>query len=162
MADIPAPRSGPFAPAGVEALDCLLVRVADELYALAGLSVREIVRWRTPTPVPGAPAVIPGIISQRGVVLPVVDLRLALGLPATPPARSTRLVVAQHEATDLALLVDAVLDLASIAAASLAQPPVALEPGRARFLAAVARHGDQPLGVINLAALIAAVQEGLG
>ncbi len=141
--------------------DHLVIRVGAELYALAGTCVREIARWRVPTPVPGAPAVIPGLISQRGVVLPVVDLRLALSMPATPPERSTRLVVVQHEATDLVLLVDGVLDFIPVAVAAMAQPPAALDAARARLLTAVARHDDQPLGVLNLAVIIAAVREGL-
>jgi purine-binding chemotaxis protein CheW len=128
---------------------------------LPGPAVREVARWRAPTPVPGAPAILPGIISQRGVVLPIVDLRLLLGLAAAAPERSTRLIIVQHEGIDLALLVDAVIDLAPIAVTALAATPAALDPGRARLLSAVARHGDRPLGVINMAALIATVQEGL-
>jgi len=146
---------------GADSLDFLVVRAADELYGLPGTSVREVMRWRAPTPVPGAPPVLPGIISQRGVVLPVVDLRLALGLPGAPPERSARLVIIQHEAGDLALFVDAVIDLVPLAAAARAQPPAALDPARARMLAAVARYADHPLALLNLAALIAAVQEGL-
>jgi len=147
--------------ADADSLDFLVVRAADELYGLPGASVREVMRWRAPTPVPGAPPVLPGIISQRGVVLPVVDLRLALGLPGAPPERSARLVIIQHEAGDLALFVDAVIDLVALAAAARAQPPAALDPARARLLAAVARYADHPLALLNLAALIAAVQEGL-
>jgi len=147
--------------AGADSLDFLVVRAADEFYGLPGASVREVMRWRAPTPVPGAPPMLPGIISQRGVVLPVVDLRLALGLPGAPPERSARLVSIQHEAGDLALFVDAVIDLVPLAAAARAQPPAALDPARARLLAAVARYADHPLALLNLAALIAAVQEGL-
>jgi purine-binding chemotaxis protein CheW len=160
MTSPPEPSPAGAQPA-TEASEYLLVRASDELYALPGPSVREVARWRTPTPVPGAPPLLPGIISQRGVVLPIVDLRLLLGLAAAAPERSTRLIIVQHEGIELALLVDAVIDLASIAAAALAGPPVALDPGRARLLSAVARHGDRPLGVVNLAALIAVVQEGL-
>ena len=160
MAD-PSPTFAPTStpPEGESAH--LVVRVGPELYALAGTCVREVTRWRTPTPVPGAPALIPGIISQRGVIIPIVDLRLILSLPATPPERSTRLVIVQHETTDLALLVDAVLDLIPLAATALVPPPAALEPGRARLLTAVARHATQPLGVLNLVALLAVVREGL-
>ena len=64
---------------------------------------------------------IAGVISQRGAVLPVLDLRLARGRPATPPDRATRLVVVRHAAIDLALLVDAVHDLLP---ASAAAPPL--------------------------------------
>jgi chemotaxis signal transduction protein len=58
-------------------------------------------------------------------------------------------------------LVDAVIDLVTLPLTALAQPPAALDPSRARLLSAVARHADRPLGVLNLAALIAVVQEGL-
>lgn len=146
------------APSGAEALDFLVVRAAGELFGLPGAAVREVVRWRAPTPVPGAPPVIPGIVIQRGLVLPVVDLRLALGLVAAPPERAARLVVAQHDSVDMALFVDAVLDLAPIAAAGCVPPPAGLDPARARLFAAVARHGDRPLAIVNLAALIAVVQ----
>jgi purine-binding chemotaxis protein CheW len=146
---------------GEERLDLLLVQAADELYGLPGTAVRELRRWRAPTPVPGAPPVIPGIIGQRGVVLPVVDLRLALGLPAAAPGRTTRLVLIHHELADLALCVDAVLDLLALPAAAQTQPPATLDPTRARLISAVTRLDDRPLALLNLAALIAAVQEGL-
>lgn len=141
------------------ALDYLVVRAAGELYALPGAAVREVARWRAPTPVPGAPAVLPGIISQRGVILPVVDMRLALGLAAAPPERAARLVVLQLDATDLALFVDAVIDLVSLAPGDCAAPPLGIDPDRARLLVAVARHGDAPLAILDLTALVAALQE---
>lgn len=139
----------------------LIVRAGDEFYALPGDCVREVTRWRSPTPVPGAPPVILGIISQRGVILPVVDLRIALHLPATPPERSSRFVVAHHGAIELALLVDAVLDFIPLADEELTLPPAALAPDRARLLSAVTRYENRPLGILNFGALITAVQEGL-
>jgi purine-binding chemotaxis protein CheW len=44
----------------------LLCELASETYALAGNSVREVFRWQEPTPVPGAPPALGGIINQRG------------------------------------------------------------------------------------------------
>ena len=113
MADQPAPDE--TAPA------LLVIEVAGERLALPADALREVARWRDPTPVPGAPPPIAGVISQRGAVLPVLDLRLARGRPATPPDRATRLVVVRHAAIDLALLVDAVHDLLP---ASAAAPPL--------------------------------------
>jgi len=156
-----SPLAQPAPPAALAGASYLVVRAADERYALAGAAVRELARWRAPTPVPGAPALLPGIISQRGVILPVVDLRLLLALPAAPPDRASRLVICHHEPVDLALLVDGVDDLATIEPADLAQPPAGLDPRRARLLGAVARHADRPLAVLDLPALIAAVQEAM-
>src|SRR5262249_369908 len=83
----------PNAPA---TLDVLLIELAGELYALRSASGREVVRYRDYTPVPGAPPVLPGILNQRGTILPVVDLALLLGLASAPPTRATRLVVVSH------------------------------------------------------------------
>ncbi|PDW02335.1 chemotaxis protein CheW [Candidatus Viridilinea mediisalina] len=156
-----AQQQPPPTPAPAETGEFLLVRVSDELYALPSAAVREVARWRAPTAVPGAPPILPGIISQRGVVTPIVDLRLMLGLAAQATTRATRLIIMHHESCDLALLVDAVLDLAALPPADLTPPPAALEPSRARLLTAVARYGDRPLALLSLPALIAAVQENL-
>jgi purine-binding chemotaxis protein CheW len=136
----------------------LLVSVATESYALDGRCVREVMRWRTLTPVPGAPPVLPGILSQRGVVVPVVDLRVLLGLPAQSPDRATRLVLAHHAHTDLALLVDAVIDLVELS--DPFEPPPNAHTPTARLVGGVMRHGDRPLALLDLTALISAVQEG--
>lgn len=138
--------------------DYLVLRIGDEQYAVAGANVREVARWRPPTPVPGAPAVLPGIVSQRGLVLPVVDMRQLLGLPASTAERVARFVIVHYEAVEFALVVDAALDLVRLPTAELAQLPVGLDPQRARLLAAVAHYENQPLLLLDLAAIVVALR----
>ncbi len=137
----------------------LLIHVGAEDFALDGRYVREVIRWRAPTPVPGAPPVLPGIISQRGIVVPMVDLRLLLGLPAQPPDRATRLVIVHHAGIDLALLVDAVLDLQELPE-PFDPPPAGHGTNGARLVSGVIRRTDRPLARLDLGALVHAVQEG--
>lgn len=137
----------------------LLIRLADEIYALPSSYVREVGRYRAFTPVPGAPPALPGIISQRGVILPVVDLRLVLGMPAVETTRSTRLVTVVYEEIDMALLVDAVIDLAALPEDAFGQPPAGLDPARARFLRAVALHEDQTVALLDIGEIVAALRE---
>ncbi len=140
----------------------LTVRLASEYYALPGTSVREIMRWRTPTPVPGAPPVIPGLINQRGQILTVIDARLLLSLAAAPPGRATRLIWIQHNAIAAALLVDAVIDLITITSEQLTSPPVNLAGSAQRVIQAVyQRDDDQPIAILDPAALLILVQEAL-
>ncbi|MBX0326765.1 chemotaxis protein CheW [Oscillochloris sp. ZM17-4] len=140
--------------------DYLIVRVGPERYALPSAAIREVARWRAPTPVPGVPPLLPGIISQRGVVLPAVDLRQLLGLSVAEPDRSSRFIIVHQELADIALLVDAALDICHLASEELARPPAGLDQQRARLLRAVAQHEGQPLLVIDLATLFAVLQEG--
>ncbi|HMP39982.1 MAG TPA: chemotaxis protein CheW [Roseiflexaceae bacterium] len=140
-------------------LSLLLVSIADELYALDAGSVREVIRYRAATPVPGAPQALPGILSQRGAILPVVDLRLVLGFAAAEPDRATRLVILANADTELALLVDRVLDLATLPPDRPEPPPAALDPARARFIRSVARLQADLVILLDLDAVIAALHE---
>jgi purine-binding chemotaxis protein CheW len=84
-------------------------------YALPIERVREIVRLRPITPVPRVPASIPGVISLRGEVVEVLDLRMRLGLPSQAPARSTRIIVLHaDDGAVTGLLVDSVRDVLRI------------------------------------------------
>lgn len=132
----------------------LLLRVGDEYYALPSACVSEIARWRMPTPVPGAPAVLPGIINHRGVVLPVVHLALLLGLPETEAGRSTRYLIARHGEVDLALLVDAIIDMVNLPEADREPLPTTLNPQQARLLIAITRLDDLPVALLDLAEIV--------
>jgi purine-binding chemotaxis protein CheW len=144
---------------GQQDLEVLLFRLERELYAVPSANVREIMRYRPWTPVPGAPASLPGIISQRGMILPIVELRPLLGLEQAGITREARLVIVVHNDIGMALLAEAVLDLVALPASAIEPAPSALDPARARFLRGVARHEDQPIGVLDLDELIAGLRE---
>ena len=146
--------------AALATIDVLLLRLASELYGVPSASVREVVRYRAYTPVPGSPPSLPGILSQRGTVLPVVELRPLLGLAMIPVTRSARLVIVTHQEIDMALLVEAVLDLAALPADTLQPLPAALDPARARFLRGIADYEQQPVALIDLDEMIAGLRAG--
>jgi purine-binding chemotaxis protein CheW len=141
-------------------IDVLLLRMAGELYGIPSASVREVVRYRAYTPVPGSPPSLPGILSQRGTILPVVEMRPLLGLAAVPLIRAARLVIVAHQDVDMALLAEAVLDLAALPADTLQPLPAALDPARARFLRGIAEYEQQPVALIDLDELIAGLRAG--
>lgn len=140
-------------------VDVLLLRLDQEIYALPSSNVREVFRHRPITPVPGAPPALPGILNQRGAILPVIDPRLLLGLVQSPVTRSTRLVLASHEDVDVALLVDGVLDLVALSSDTVEAVPPALDPARARMIRGVARHDAMHVILLDLGELIAAVRD---
>src|SRR5512133_1550510 len=67
--------------------------VAEEEYAIPILRVREILAYVPLTRVPRAPKFITGVMNLRGTVVPVVDLRLKLGLEATTITGRTCIVI---------------------------------------------------------------------
>lgn len=133
----------------------LLLSLADEHFALSSTCAREIARWRTPTPVPGAPPEIIGIINQRGVILPVVQMCTLLGLATTPPGRSSRYLIMRYRDIDLALFVDAIIDLVDLSHVEPEPVPTTLDPQRARLLQGIVRLDDQLVALLDLAEIVA-------
>jgi purine-binding chemotaxis protein CheW len=73
--------------------ELLSFEVGDTAYAVPIERVREILRMRPITPVPRVPDLVCGVISIRGEVVEVIDLRRRFGLPPAEPDRRTRIVV---------------------------------------------------------------------
>jgi purine-binding chemotaxis protein CheW len=140
-------------------LSVLLVQIEHEIYAIASDRVRAVSRYRPITPVPGAPRTLPGILSEHGTILPVADTRLILDLGLAEVTRATRLVVVAVEEHELALLVDAVLDLAQLPAEAVEPVPAALDPARARFLTGVVQQDGQPIALLDLAELVESLRD---
>lgn len=140
-------------------LDLLLFRLDQELYAVSSSSVREVIRYHSFTPVPGAPPSLPGIISQRGLILPVVEPHSILGLNPLVMTQAARMVIIMHNDVGLALLVEAVLDLISVPMSTLELVPNVLDPTRARFLQGILQSDNGIIGLLDLDELIAGLRE---
>jgi purine-binding chemotaxis protein CheW len=111
-----AARGGGAAVERVELQKLLAFRLGDAPYAVPVESVREIVRLRPLTPVPRLPADVRGIISLRGEIVEVIDLRRRLGLPPQDHTRSSRIVIVHGGEGQVAgLLVDGVSEVISVA-----------------------------------------------
>jgi len=73
--------------------ELLSFELAGSPYAIPVERVREIVRVRELTHVPRVPDWVRGIVTLRGEVVQVIDLRMRLGLPAEDTNRRSRIIV---------------------------------------------------------------------
>jgi len=90
----------------------LTFRLGEDPYAVPIERVREIVRLPAITPMPRVPECVRGVISLRGEMVEVIDLRRRLGLPDSPPTRTSRVVVLHDDGRATSgLLVDGVNDV---------------------------------------------------
>jgi len=101
----PAQRAEP------SAREYLAFEVATAHYALPLSCVREIVRVPAVTEVPRAPRHVLGVISVRGAVTTVFDLRVRLRLPEAPLSGKSRILLIDAGREVVGLLVDAVLQV---------------------------------------------------
>lgn len=79
----------------------------------------EIRGWAPETPIAQSPDYVRGVISLRGVVMPVVDLGLRLGMGKSEASERNVIVVAHLPVGQVGLLVDAVCDTMMINSAQI-------------------------------------------
>jgi purine-binding chemotaxis protein CheW len=85
--------------------------IGPECYALPLSCVREIVRVPAVTEIPRGPDSVLGIVSVRGTVTTVIDLRLKLRIDPPPLGPKTRILIVEGGGEVMGLLVDAVLQV---------------------------------------------------
>lgn len=106
----------------------LTFSLGDEAYGIPVLKVREIITMLHITMVPQMPPHVKGVINLRGKVIPVIDLRTKLGLHETPLSENSCIVVVQlsmpgGEVKNIGLIVDAVEEVANVAAEDIEAAP---------------------------------------
>jgi chemotaxis signal transduction protein len=78
-----------------------------------------------------------------------------LNLPETPPGRETRYLITRYEETDMALLVDTVIDLVDLSSETREPVPSTLPQQQSRLLQAIFRLDDRPVALLDLAEIVA-------
>ncbi|HVL10619.1 MAG TPA: chemotaxis protein CheW [Burkholderiaceae bacterium] len=91
----------------------LSFRIGSEEYGIDILRVQEIRSYEAPTRLAGAPAAVVGVTNLRGVVVPIVDLRMHLGKTSDVNG-STVIIVLNVGGTVIGAVVDAVSDVVEL------------------------------------------------
>jgi purine-binding chemotaxis protein CheW len=128
------------------------------VYGIEVLQIREIVRSQEVTPLPGAPQLIEGVIDLRGVVIPVVDLGRALCGERSEEGLEVRIAVLDVDGMVFGLRVDAAVDVISVEASDVDEPPaLATHAGYDTVRAVVRRTEAPPVLVLSLEHLLESV-----
>ncbi|MEZ4527252.1 MAG: chemotaxis protein CheW [Desulfobacterales bacterium] len=105
----------------------LTFTLGEENFALEIAKVREVLDYTKITRVPRMPDFLRGVINLRGNVVPVIDLRLKLGMSATEKTLDTCIVIAEimieGELVQVGALADSVKEVISLEAARISPPP---------------------------------------
>jgi purine-binding chemotaxis protein CheW len=132
--------------AGDDDTQVVIFRLGAEEFGVPIMSVQEIVRVpETLTRVPKTPPFVEGVINLRGTVLPVIDQRSRLGLPAIERSEGQRIMVYLLGGMRTGFIVDSVAEVLRIPRAHISPAPV-LSQEQARLISQVANlPGDKRL-----------------
>lgn len=101
----------------------LTFRLDGQDYGMPILKVQEIKGWDKITPIPNSPAYVKGVLNLRGVIVPVIDLRLRFGLPEAKRDAFTVVIVANVRGQLAGIVVDAVSDVINFCTEQLCDAP---------------------------------------
>lgn len=114
--------------------------LAGEEFALPIASVREIIRGARVTPVPGALSFVCGVLNLRGLIVPVVDLRLRFAYPPKELDEQSRILICEGRSTVLGLLVDGVREVLKVPLSQVEPTPDILAADlQRRFVSGIAK-----------------------
>lgn len=132
----------------------LTFRLGEEEYGVPILAVHEIKGESAITPIPNAPAYLSGVMNLRGTVVPVVDLRVKLGLPQVEHSRFTVIVLVVVGAKIVGMVVDAVTDVRNFPASEIQAVPEIAAPVEAGFVSGLARAGEKLFVLLDVAKVL--------
>lgn len=170
-APAPADDTEEAAPTAVRYLG---FRLGGELYAAPILRLSEVVRDQVATRVPRVKKYVRGIISVRGTIVPIIDLRQRLaestdneaalvedvpepadegGESEATEESSRRVLISRKDAEVYGLLVDAVSDVFVLEPEDIEPPPATLPKRLLEFVEGIARVGGHIHTVLDLDAV---------
>lgn len=132
-------------------LEFLIFRVSDEIYGINIMDIKEIIKPREVTEVPRAPAFVTGILSLRGTIISIIDMRLRLGLIREQITGKERVVVIKNAESFSGLLVDEVIQVVRILKEAVEPAPAVLEGIDRDFVFGIGRSDGRLIIILNLA-----------
>ncbi len=137
----------------------LTFEVASEVFGIPILTVQEIRGWEKVSRMPRTHQHILGVINLRGTVVPVLDVRLRLGIEARAVTATTVVIVVRipqpgKDALVVGCVVDAVSDVATIATDQIRPAPDACGTVESHYLDGVASVDEKLVLLLDVARLL--------
>lgn len=145
-----------------ESAQYVTLGIAEEIFAAPVERVQEILEMRRIARLPHAPDYLLGMIDLRGQGIPVIDLRLKLGLPAAADTDATRIVVLRVRTGGrevvLGLKADRVFEVTVLDSGALEPPPEVGVRWQSESIAGIGRRNGAFVTVLDLDHLFAAAE----
>ena len=136
----------------------LSFKLRDEVFAAHASKVLNILEMCEVTEVPKAPEYMKGIINLRGTVLPVIDLRMKLGMSQTEKTANTCIIVLdiaiKNESILVGAMVDAVQAVLEFEKSEIMPPPSIGSKYQSEFIVGVVNINESFIMVLDMDAIL--------
>jgi purine-binding chemotaxis protein CheW len=139
----------------------LAFKLGAEEYGIDILRVQEIRSYEEPTRIANAPAFIKGVVNLRGVIVPVVDMRLKFNLDSAAYDTTTVVIVLNIGSRVIGMVVDAVSDVITLTAEQMRPVPEFNAAIDCDHLLAIGAVGERMLILVDIEKLMTSPDLGL-
>ena len=139
----------------------LTFRLGAEEYGIDILRVQEIRSFEEPTRIANAPSFIKGVVNLRGVIVPVVDLRIKLGCEKVEYNGFTVVIVLNVQGRVVGAVVDSVSDVLELSSDLIKPAPEMNTTVDTSFITGIASVGERMLILMDIEALMSSADMGL-
>lgn len=137
---------------GTTTVRAAIVSLGGELFTIDLQNVREVFIVESITSVPGMPSGLVGVTNLRGSVVPLLDLRQMIGLPAETALKYA--VVVKHGNWQVGVLVDTVPEIRTLSKDQFLPAPTGTGDGGNPFVSAVVKLEDRLRGVLETSVVL--------
>ncbi|RQS93377.1 chemotaxis protein CheW [Burkholderia seminalis] len=138
--------------------------LGDDEYGIDIMSVREIRPYVEPTPAADAPPFVKGTINLRGLVMPIVDLRMTFSLDPISDTVPTAIIVLDGAEQAIGLIVDSVSGVVDIDLSARRPAPEVGTAMQTECVTGLAIHegdeGEQMLTLLDIDRLMETIDVG--
>ena len=138
-----------------ELLQLVSFNIGEEEFGVDILCVQEINRMVEVTRVPNAPQFVVGVINLRGKVIPIIDMRMRLGLETKSDDKNTRIIVVEIKNKVIGFIVDNVNEVLRISKSITEAPPPMVSGINSEYITSIGKLDDRLLILLDLDKILA-------
>lgn len=149
--------SVPEQPKSTDVLRVCLIELGQERFAIDLRQVREVFEPESVTPVPGMPDALVGVTNLRGAIIPLADLRRALGVSVS--AMPKYAVVVRHGTHQVGILVEGVPKIRIIHSHDLMAPSAYSTAKRHPMISLFFKAESKSSALLEMSRLLSSIEE---
>lgn len=130
--------------------EVLVFVLGKEEYGVDVLKVQEIRGYEKVTPMPAAPAYLKGVVNLRGIIVPVIDLRVKFGMAEPTYDAFTVVIILRISGRVIGIVVDGVSDVARLAPGDIKAAPMLGAVVDSSFISGLATLNDRMVLLLDI------------
>jgi len=141
--------------------EVLSFRLGGEEYAISILKVQEIRGYDAVTRIASAPEYLKGVINLRGIIVPIVDMRIKFKVGEAKYDAFTVVIVLNINGHTIGMVVDSVSDVVTLTPEQIKPAPDMGASVSTEFLRGLGTVGERMLILLDIDRLLGSEEMGL-